>query len=444
MRLLLACLALALAAPAAAQTTDDFAWQWPIQADDQASAHLLVLDAEVLQYVQRADLGDLAVFNADGKPVPFAHLPPQGEDFVLRDPVPWLRVPLPEPGQGEDLSLRLERYADGRLRGLELQASEQQTAPTGRHDLLLDRGEDPDAASTLHVQLGYEARLPVNLRVSVSGSDDLIGWRRLGHGLPLIALDDNGLRIERLRLDFERSDARYLRLSIENEGNWPQIDRLEIERRVRSGDERPWLSLELQGEPVPGEPGAFRYTSPAPVLVERVDLRLADANSVAAVQINARDTGQEWWGMAAGFTAFRLGQGANEVRHLAPDTYARRDREWQVSTQPALASAPTLVLQYRPEHFVLLAQGPAPYTLVAGSTRVARPNYPVHTALAASGEQPAPATLGARSEAGGEAALAPRRGEDWQRWLLWAVLAIGAGLVLWMSARVLKNADNGH
>jgi hypothetical protein len=24
------------------------------------------------------------------------------------------------------------------------------------------------------------------------------------------------------------------------------------------------------------------------------------------------------------------------------------------------------------------------------------------------------------------------------------VLAIGAGLVVWMSARVLKNADNGH
>src|SRR5690606_41287568 len=138
------------------------------------------------------------------------------------------------------------------------------------------------------------------------------------------------------------------------------------------------------------------------------------------------------------------GQGGRWLRPRAPDACARRGREWQASTQPALASAPTLVLQYRPEHFVLLAQGPAPYTLVAGSSRVARPNYPVHTALAASGEQPAPATLGAHSEAGGEAALAPRRGEDWQRWLLWAVLAIGAGLVVWMSARVLKNADNGH
>lgn len=441
MRPLLACLALALVAPATAQTTADFAWQYPIEADGQAPAYELMLDVDVLRDVQRADLGDLAVFNADGKPVPFAQMQPQGQAIELRDPVPWLRVPLPGDGGAEDLSLRLERDAEGRLRGLALQAEGGTPAPAGRHDLLLDRGKDPQPSSTLHVMLAPEAQRQVNLRVAVSASDDLIAWRHLGSGLPLVALENNGLRIERLRLDFQSSAARYLRLSLVGEGEWPALERFEAERHLPGADARPWLSLQLQGEPVADEPGTFIYTSPAPVLAERVDLRLTDANSVSAVQISAREPGQEWWSNVTGFTAFRLGQRESEVRHLAPDTYPRRDREWRVSTHPPLASAPTLELQYRPERFVLLAQGAAPYTLVAGSTRVARPDYPVNAALVASGAKPVPATLGARAEAGGEAALAPRRGEDWQRWLLWAVLAIGAALVVWMSARVLRNSD---
>src|SRR5690606_926113 len=150
--------------------------------------------------------------------------------------------------------------------------------------------------------------------------DDLIAWRHLGSGLPLVALENNGLRIERLRLAFQSSAARYLRLSLVGEGEWPALERFEAERHLPGADARPWLSLQLQGQPVADEPGTFIYTSPAPVLAERVDLRLIDANSVSAVQISAREPGQEWWSNVTGFTAFRLGQAESEVRHLAPDT----------------------------------------------------------------------------------------------------------------------------
>jgi hypothetical protein len=175
------------------------------------------------------------------------------------------------------------------------------------------------------------------------------------------------------------------------------------------------------------------------VAIERVDLVLPTTNAVSAVQISARDSAEGWWRGVSGFTAFRLGNNGDEVRHIAPDVAVQRDRQWRVATRPALAKAPTLQLQYRPERFVLLAQGPRPYTLVAGSLRAAREDYPVQAALAASTTPPQPATLGERAESGGAAALAPKRGEDWQRWLLWAVLAIGAGLVLVVSLRVLRH-----
>lgn len=420
-----------------AGSPQDYAWQWPVQAEGEAAAYLLELDAEVLQHVSRSDLRDLAVFNADGEPVPFAPLPFEHTEVNRLEAVAWLRVPQPAPGQPESLALRLERDADGRLRGLDLRTNDD-TPPPERHDLLLDRGEDPPPVAALHVQLADNAPLPVNLRVRVSASDDLATWQDLGRGLPLVALDDNGLRIERLKLEFNGSDARYLRLAIENDGQWPVISGLQAERRLLGTDGREWKTLSLDGTSVADAPGSFYYASPAPVTVERVDVELPTTNAVAAVALTARDSADGGWRHVYSFIAFRLGNNGEEVRHVAPAVNRVRDRQWRVATQPALTRAPTLQLQYRPERFVLLAQGPRPYTLVAGSARAARADYPVQAALAASSTPPANATLGPGSEAGGAAALAPKRGEDWQRWLLWAVLAVGAGLVLVVSLRVLR------
>lgn len=426
----------------AAATPQDYAVMWPVQPERDAAAYVLELDDSVLRHVTRADLRDLAVFNADGEPVAFAPWPPERSDEEILEQVPWLRVPLPAPGQPESLALRLERDADGRLRGLDLRTNDSGPPPAGRHDLLIDRGEEPPVVSALHVTLANDAALPVNLRVRVTASDDLVDWHTLASGEPLVALDDNGLRIERLALDLDRTDARYLRLSIENEGNWPAIAGLQTGRTERGGDTREWKTLALNGVAVDGEPGVFDYTSPAPAAVERVDVELPTTNAVAAVQLTARDGAEDWWRPVAGFTAFRLGNNGDEVRHLEPHVGLHRERQWRVATRPALGRAPELHLRYRPERFVLLAQGPGPYVLVAGSLRAQREDYPVQAALAASNAAPAAALLGPMVEAGGESALAPKRGEDWQRWLLWAILALGAALVLAVSLKVLRNPRN--
>ena len=425
---------------AGAATPQDYAWQWPIETKGDAAAYVLELDADVLANVTRSDLRDLAVFNAQGQPVPFAPWPSERKDEARREPLAWLHVPLPAPGQPDSLQLRLERDADGRLRGLDLRADDTMPLPAQQHDLLVDRGEDePPVLSRLHVQLDAAALRPINLRVHVSASNDLDRWKTVGSGLPLVALDDNDLRIERLQLDIAPTQARYLRLAIQGEGNWPAIESLQAERLIAAGDGRAWKTIELTGTPVADLPGTFAYASPAPVAVERLDLVLAGTNSVSAVSVNAREPGTEWWQGVATFTAFRLGTGKDEVRHVAPDVGLHREREWQVASLPALAQAPSLVLGYQPERFVMLAQGEGPYVLVAGSARAARENYPVQAALAASTTPPQPATLGARSESGGAQALGPKRGEDWQRWVLWAVLAVGAGLVLVVSLRVLRH-----
>jgi hypothetical protein len=440
----LSLLLLALAGTVQAQTPDQFAWQWPIALEGDQGAYRLDLDEAVYARITRADLRDLAAFNADGQPVPFAPLAYAETQTRQHSELRWLRLPVEAAPSGDSLSLRLERDSDGRVRELQLDSGT--TAPASPStDLLIDLGEkDPPSVSSLRLGLDAQAALPVNLRVEVLASDDLAQWQVLGRDLAVVAINDNGLRIERLRLDFDASHQRYLRLRVASGSTWPALVRIEHERRETGRDLPELREVAIEGQPVDGKPGLFEYRSAGPFPVERLDLRLPTANTVASVRFEARDDDEAPWYPVTGFTAFRLGGGSDEVRHLPADVGLQRQRQWRVVTEPALAQAPTLVLGYRPDRFVLLTQGSAPYRLMAGSTHAARPDYPVQAALAAagaskpSGWQPPRATLGDGAVAAGEAALSPLRGPQYRRWLLWAVLAVGAGLVLLVSLRVLR------
>lgn len=437
-------LMLALAGAAAAQVPEDFAWQWPIVHPGEESAYRLVLDQGVYARLARDDLRDLAVFNADGQPVPFAPVAELQTAHAERSQLRWLRIAAPAAGEGESFSLRLQRDEQGRVRDLELDS---ESAPPGAAstDLLIDLGDERPTVSSLRLALADDAALPVNLRVDVLASDDLANWQTLGSDLAVVAIVDNGLRIERLRLDFSPSSHRYLRLNLAQGDTWPAIGRIEQERQGISLGGPGWQHAELPGQPVPDQPGVFEYRSPGPLPVSRVDLRLPQANTVAGIRFEARAADADAWTPVTGVTAFRLGAAQDEVRQLPSDIGLTRDRHWRLHTRPALAQAPTLVLSYRPDGFVLLAQGAPPYRLMAGSARGLRPDYPVQAALAAAGAakprgwQPPLATLGEGSPApGGEAALSPDRGPQHRRWLLWGVLALGGLVVLAMSLRVLR------
>ena len=452
---LMSLLLLAATGAASAQSPDDFAWQWPITATGDDGAHALVLDDAVYARITRSDLRDLAVFNADGQPVPFAPLPWPTTTQASRTQLNWLRLPVATDSAGESLSLRIARDPDGTVRDLQLDATGD-AADSASTDLLIDLGDDPEPVSSLRLTLADDTVRPVNLRVQVLASDDLATWRPLGSDLALVSILDNGFEIERTRLDFAPSSGRYLRLALAPGEDWPALDRIEQESRRTGRDEPEARTVTIEGLPVEGEPGLFEYRSPGPIPVSRVDVGLASGNTVAGVRVESRDDAgdavarradarfEPHWSHVAAFTAFRLGAGDAEVRHLPAEAGWVRDRLWRVRTTPALNQAPTLQLSYRPDRFVLLAQGPQPYRLLAGSVRAQRPDYPVEAALSALGAarardwQPPLATLGEGSAAAGDAALRDDRGPDWRRWLLWSVLGIGALLVLVVSLRVLR------
>jgi hypothetical protein len=437
-RLLLALLTATLLRSAAAAPAD-YAYTFAIDtgaAAGASSAWRVELTPEVYAWTREPDLRDLAVFNAAGEPVPFARLDAAPEPLARERllALPTLALPATASG-GNDLRLVIDRDADGRLRRID--AGEQAAAARRSRDWLID-------ASTLDrsvdgFELGWsEPRSGVSARFSIAAGDDLQDWRELGDG-SVLALEQNGVRIDRRILAFEPVRARYFRLRRLDDG----VDLEGLSAQARSTERtQPDAPLSwLRAEPAVATTGgdaSFDYALPAALPVVRARIELAGDNALAPLTLSAGtgDPAQPWRPVAR-LDAFRLRQGEqilqNDDVDLPP---GNRVREWRIQARTPLAATPGLTLGYRPDTLVFLAEGAGPYLLAAGSRQARHPDYPVAAALASLRSrlgrdwQPPRATLGPARLGAGEAALRePEPPLPWRRWLLWTVLVAGAALV---------------
>src|SRR6185503_17081808 len=91
----------------------DFAYRQPLQVPEGSDGALVrfTLVPAVYRSLSRADLGDLRVFNAEGKALPYAILQPVQPEAPTRElPVHWFPWPKPQPGQDlQHLVFQLEQ-----------------------------------------------------------------------------------------------------------------------------------------------------------------------------------------------------------------------------------------------------------------------------------------------------------------------------------------------
>lgn len=453
----------ALAWPLAAQSPpraiapEDFAWQWPIQTQGADGVVRFSLTPEVYRHVTRHDLSDLAAFNASGESIPLAPAALASERLApppapAPQSVPLFRVPHAGAGTSpESIELHIARGTDGRLTQLDASIAPTSAAPVSG-DVLLDLTVIAAPVTALTLDLAPLDDAGLSARVDVDSSDDLANWTPVARGLAVVSLRENGMVLERRRLDFPQTRAPYLRLSRADGAAALPVAAVQA-YAVRPGvaPEIPLQSAPLQGAPDGTTPGVFSYAMPGLLPVQRLDVRLADANAIATVIVESRGAADDRWQERSRTVAFRLGSNDDAIESPALDLGALRVADWRVRTEPAQARAPQLTAWYRPDTFVMLTQGPAPYRLAGGSLQAHRPDYPMRTVLAEMQSRhgdlwlPPEATLGTGATLSGDAALrAPAPPPPYKRWLLWGVLIGGALGVLWMVASLARgNAPNG-
>lgn len=433
-------LALLLPLGAAAATPDAYARQWPLRLSRaDAGAYRVELRGEVYAAAYWRDWRDVQVLDADGKPVSSAVYPAAtATQVVLRAvDLPWFA--LPDNAATDDsgtLAVLVERGSDGTVVAIRNSAQPPAHAGNGNPAWLIDRGPSPGMLHSLSANWA-DTQAALDLSYRVEGSDDLRDWQLLDPRMRLLQLRNQNRQLRKDSIALETS-LRYLRLVplLPNGGLAPLGFRGDVGGPARP-DQWQWMNATASGTTAAGD----LYRIPGRLPVQRLQI-VMPANSTASWDVSSRDPADHggeptpWRMHATGWTAWNLADGGKSQQSpplaiAAPTS----DREWRLrlasGTTPS--ARPSLRLGFQAGSVVFLAQGRAPYSLVAGSaSQRSRQTTlePMLAALRASHGmqwQPASADLGTGSVRAGNAAYQPPPvPRDWKTLLLWSVLVLGA------------------
>lgn len=443
--------------PFSAVAADDFARQWPLQlSQPDAGAYRVPLDASVYAAVHWRDLRDVRVIDADGKPVAsavYAAATPLG-GAVRTAPLQWFALPAASAGGDEDLSIVVERDTAGKVVSIRNSVGTAREAGSADPVWLIDLGDEAGKLHRLLVDWSDTAAT-LDLGYRLEGSDDLRSWQVLDPQVRLVQLRNQGNELRSNSVKVE-SGLRYLRLVPLQRSGAPQLQGLrgEFADAVEVGG---WQWQELQAAAGGNGKDGYLYRLQGRFPVQRLDV-VMPPNSAVSWTVSSRDEDRAraadgepvWQTLTTGWNAWNLSQAGKQQRSPPLETSGIvDDRQWRLQAEPGAvpAAAPSLRLGYRPGSVVFLAQGKAPYLLVAGSADEGSAQAALDPMLAAlrahngAQWQPVAATLGAGAQRAGDAAYhqaeAPR---DWKNIVLWSVLVLGAAAVAGFAFSLIRSS----
>ncbi|WP_433852272.1 DUF3999 family protein [Stenotrophomonas nitritireducens] len=250
-------------------------------------------------------------------------------------------------------------------------------AAKGDPSWLVDLGRQAGQVQALRVQWEGEPTA-LDLGYRLEGSDDLRRWQVLDPEVRLVRLHNQGRELNSDRVAVSTS-LRYLRLVPLQRDGAPPLRALQGELAGdAAADDWQWVELAASA-PDNSAPARFRYRAQGRFPVQRVDVAMP-ANTAVSWTVSSRDDDrkvadaeQAWQLRASGWNTWTLLEGGrSQVSAPLELGQETADRDWQLQAEPAVAGtpAPALKLGYRrPGSVVFLAQGRAPYLLVAGNAR---------------------------------------------------------------------------
>ncbi|MEO6680307.1 MAG: DUF3999 domain-containing protein [Pseudomonas sp.] len=443
----LGAVALGVALSANAQEKpSDFSTQVPLSVSGDGPWYRLELPLSVQLNARQTDLSDVRVFNAAGEVQAYAlarETAQSAENRTTTTDVKWFPLYNSADATERAPSVRVQSSANGTL--VEVQPSTQLEA--GEEVL---RGWLLDAsgikAPLQQLILDWTSERDGFQRFSIEASDDLQHWQSWGEG-QVARLSFADERVEQHEVGLPGQSARYLRLL----WNTPQSAPVLTSAQLESASTRSLPLPLVWSQPLAGtrlKDGEYTWQLPMGLNVERVQVELNQANSLAPVTLSGRRESSLPWQPLSGGLLYRLTQNGQDVVQNELQLSGQTVQQLKLTVDERGgglgAEAPTVKFAVRSTQVVFLARGAGPYTLALGSATVKTANLPLSTLIP--DYSPAKfASLGKATVDGGAAVTQPTTAvvaatadTNWKKFGLWAVLLLSVLFLAVMAISLLR------
>jgi hypothetical protein len=434
-------LLLANSVVAASLQMDDFAYGIPLQVDGDGAIYSLPLPAEVYRRTVRSDLGDLRVFNGHGEEVPHLLQRESQEQQLAPRRIEAKLYPLPtQENQPSTEELHIAIGKNGTLLDFYGGRLPLQGAGSGEY-YLLDASEADTFIDRFHLQWD-ETTEPLLAEVSVHGSDDLTHWQPLVAKRTIAALNHQGFQLEQHSLDLPDRRMKYYRIHWPPGGRGIALRKVELALRPQH---QPLMGEKLAVPPVgeAGRDGIYEFTLNGHFPVSSVQLLMPQRNTVVRGRLFSRTGDESPWQLRYQGLFYDLEREGHRLLSEAVKLPQLSHPHWRLEVEQSgggLGSGvPQLEAAWYPQRLMFVARGEMPFTLAFGRQQTEADSAVIDPLLRRIDDDEGQAGLiksanaGERFELGGKARLQPVPPPvPWKKWLLWAVLLLGVGVLALM------------
>jgi hypothetical protein len=409
---------------------------------ENATLQRVPLGLDVILNLTRTDLGDIAVFNADGKQLLHSVTRVQPATRKLSQPLAFHEFSRFQRQQAKTVTTREQTRQQDSL--TELVTTETVAQQQQRKDYLVELEPQPkQTARLVRIELQW-THAPADqilvIRVEAGNALDDLRMIQASKSLTNIDSADPGWR----SIDGIPPGYRYLRLTAVND-----VDRFELQGAIAHYDlAAPAAVLQYRlPTTLTSTDDALFYQIDYPSKVHAESLRIVPAtpDSVISGRLYAS------WGdsaerrqLRASFQQHNIIGG--DIRDSNPIVLPKRQYHSIAFTSTgALTAPPSIEVLYPQYELLFLGDGNGPYTLAWGNYASTGPVSDLATlldeGLLQAQLKAIPVSLGSTEEAGGLARLEPATELPWKKWLLWTLLLLAVIVTARMAFKLYREMN---
>ncbi len=405
-----------------------FSHQQALLLSETSPFYRLDVPVTVYQFSQRADLGDLRVFNAAGELVPYAletSAAPQ-QNQLSQTAVRFFPYGSKSSNEQRDVSIQIR--SDGQLSAQSHTVSKQQEL-----SYLVDASQIKGQLESL-ILSWQEANYQGQIRLSAS--DDLQQWQALG-STEIIRLDYQGQTLSQPKVELGGIRAKYLRITSDSPLTLKEV---RLQSSIAQSAPRAWLA------PVTAQlsQGEYLFDLGVHAPIDRLELALPQLNTVVQASLASRATPTEPWQNEQSGVLYRLQGKTAEAHSPALSILPNNHRYWRLTVNQNSGGLgqglPQLKAGWTPQQIAFVARGQAPFTLAFGHVGVG--SAAIHSADLIIGNAVASAAAGAlQNKTTASAAAIASTPSSARSYGLWAALVLAVGVLGGMAWKLIRPAQ---
>jgi hypothetical protein len=392
---------------------------------------------DVYEWVSRADLGDLRVFNGEQAEVPYTLRRPTSQHEFS----PWVDLPvfvLPSRDistrEGAQVSVQVDSG------GAVVSVNSNVATASDPAGFLVDISGLDHELSELLVGWSVDTAGFIG-KFRVDASNDLDSWRTVVKSTTLAKLETGGQKVAVEKIQLSSVRARYLKIMQLDGSDSVQISVVQARSRRSQLPPRQWKTL--SGTLVEG---GYEMETGGRFPLDRVSVEIEQDTFLVIARLFSKAHEEDSWRSRGQHTFYRVAVN-DTIADSEPVAVSSGDRFWRVELANGDGQSPKLKFGWLPDEVVFLRQGPPPYLLAYGQIGSEGSHWPMKDLLSRLGadrdiDSIAPAELSAPNNLGGPSRLElPPEPIDWETIALWVVLVVGVGVIGLFAYRLVKASD---